>query len=582
MGLMASWASGAVGIWVARSGSTVASIPNVTPAPIATAILAFASALGYFTLWWAASHWHAAILEKDDVLAAAQQAEAAQLRAAERLRALGDNSPLPTLAFEADGLVTSWNPAAEKFLGWTADEAIGMSLEDLVAPDLRPGVRERIGHAMAGRLYSSRTTRFIRKDGSEVKAEIYDGLELGSDGRPVGVVVQFVDVSEREEMARRLIESQRLEAVAQLAGGVAHDFNNSLTAISGFASLIATGDSPDPADDARTIHGAAERAARLTRQLLAFARRVPLQPQLVDLRDFVSTSEPLVRSLLGETVELRVETDGSPVLAEVDPPSLEQAILNLAANARDAMPKGGELTIVVRAFPGCIGGASTEPEEHVGLAVSDTGPGIPADSIDHVFEPFFTTKPVGKGTGLGLAMVHGFVAQSRGHVVVSSPPGQGATFELHFPRAVGVVRAASAHPEPVGGTDSILFVEDDPAVASFGLACLRRLGYDVTPAMKGSEAVKLASERAEPFDLLLTDIVIPGMSGLELAELIHRHHPTTAILYASGYSPEEAQDVIAGPEAPLLEKPYSMTRLAAKVREVLDARSAGHDGRASG
>jgi two-component system cell cycle sensor histidine kinase/response regulator CckA len=574
-GVAAAWASSTAGIWLARTGHSLSAIPNVTPAPVAVVVLGFASALGYFTLWWAASHWHAAIVQKNDALAAAQLAESALQRAAERLRAMVDNSPLPTLAVDSKGNVHSWNPAAERFLGWSAEEAVGMSIEDLVPAESRAGVRERIGRAMAGHPAAPGVARFMCKDGTEARAEIYDGLERGSHGEPVGVVVQFLDVSEREAMAVRLVESQRLEAVGQLAGGVAHDFNNSLTAIAGFASLIASGDSLDPRDDARTIQGAAERAATLTRQLLAFSRRVPLQPEPVDLRDFLSGAEPLMRSMMGETIHLQIETDPGPALVEVDPPSLEQALLNLAANARDAMPQGGELTLAVRSFPGCSTDDSSEPEDHLGLCVCDTGAGIPAGAIERVFEPFFTTKPVGKGTGLGLAMVHGFAAQSGGHVVVSSPPGRGATFELHFPRASGAVAPVRNHAEPIGGSNSILFVEDDPAVASFGLACLRRLGYDVTPAMRGSEAVALAASRSEPFDLLLTDIVIPGMSGRELAELVHRHNPTTAILYASGYSPEQVGGEVPGPRAPLLEKPYSLAQLASKVREVLDARPGG-------
>jgi len=493
---------------------------------------------------------------------------------------------MPTLAFGASGVINAWNPAAYKALGWTAEEAIGRPVEDFVPERLKKGVRERAERAMAGHLSPPRTARFQRRDGGEAAMEVYDGLELDADEHPIGVVVQFLDIGEREAIADRLVEAQRLESVGQLAGGVAHDFNNSLTAIAGFASLIASGDSPNPQDDARTILSAADHAATLTRQLLAFSRRVPLQPQLVDLCDFLNGVEPLVRSLLGERIDVRIESDTRLALVEIDPPSLEQAILNLVANARDAMPKGGYLTLAVVSYPACPAENAGEPEDHVAVRVSDTGLGIPPHVIDRVFEPFFTTKPVGKGTGLGLAMVHGFTAQSGGHIVVTSPPGQGATFELHFPLAVGVVVPAQTHAEPVGGTDSILYVEDDPGVASFGLACLRRLGYDVTPALSSSEAATLAASRAEPFDLLLTDVVIPGMSGPELAALIHRHHPSTAILYASGYGEEHVNENVPGPGAPLLEKPYSLAQLATKVREVLDGRAtaavqnmSGRDGR---
>jgi PAS domain S-box-containing protein len=578
-GLAGAWASGVVGAWLARSTPGMLAIPHVTSVPFAVGMLAAGTAVGYAVLGWAANHWQAAIADKDAAVAVARLAQLSQQHAAERLRTLIDNSPLPTLAFDSDGIVHAWNPAAERILGWTEAEAIGTSIVQMAPSELRAGVGQRVVRARQGELAGPRTTVFLRRDGTEVRAELHDGIERDLDGRPVGVVVQFLDLTEREEMAGRLVEAQRLEAVGQLAGGVAHDFNNSLTAIAGFASLIASDESPDHREDARTILRAADHAATLTRQLLAFSRRVPLQPQLVDLGVFITSVQPLVRSLVGETILVRAEHDSGPVLAEVDPPSLEQAILNLVANSRDSMPLGGELTLAVRSYPNCVAGGSGEPESHVAVCVSDTGTGIAPTAIGRVFEPFFTTKPQGKGTGLGLAMVHGFTAQSHGHVVVSSPPGQGATFELHFPRAVGVVAEPQNRSEPVGGAESILFVEDDAGVASFGLACLRRLGYDVTPAMNGSEAVMLASSRTEPFDLLLTDVVIPGMSGLDLAVLIHRHHPSTAILYASGYSAEHVDATVSGLAAPLLEKPYSLAQLAGRVREVLDearaARGAG-------
>jgi two-component system, cell cycle sensor histidine kinase and response regulator CckA len=577
VGLFAAWIAGLAGSWLARTSPGLSAVPHVTPAPFAIAMLGVGMALGYAILGWAAEHWQAALAETAEAVRAARVAEAEQQQAAERLRAMAENSPLPTLAFDSSGLIQTWNPAAQRLLGWTSEEVIGRHVTEIVPPEMSGEVRRRVERAMTGHLPGPRITRFLTRDGGEVRAEVYDGLERDREGRPSGIVVQFLDLTEREDIAARMVEAQRLEAVGQLAGGIAHDFNNSLTAIAGFASLIASGDSPDPRDDARTILGAAEHAATLTRQLLAFARRVPLQPQVVDLREFLAAIGPLTRSLLGETIAVRLETGTEPALVEVDPPSLEQAILNLAANARDAMPQGGELMLGVCHYPACQGDGNGTPEAHVAVRVSDTGGGIPAYALAHVFEPFFTTKPVGKGTGLGLAMVHGFTEESGGHVVVTSLPGQGATVELHFPSVAGATPQARVYAEPVGGTDSILFVEDDPSVASFGLACLRRLGYDVTPALNGAEAVALASSREKPFDLLLTDVVIPGMSGPELAGLIHRHHPTTAILYASGYSAEHVSQHVPGPPGPLLEKPYSQAQLAARVREVLDAR-AGREG----
>jgi hypothetical protein len=576
IGLLLCWLAGLAGLGLARSSSPVQAIPNSAPVILAVLLAAVYTGVGYLILDWAARHWRWVAAESNAALEQARSAERAYELTALRLGSLVDGSPLPILAFDSEGTIHAWNPAAERLLGWAHEEAIGQPVWSFVAPELRPNVHARLKRTMdTGQVAGVRQTVFLTREGGTATAEIYDAVDFDADGKPAGVVVQFLDVSEREVMATRLLEAQRLEAIGQLAGGVAHDFNNSLTAIAGFASLIASGESPDPRDDARTILGAAEHAAILTKQLLAFSRLVPLRPQLTDLRDFLTGVEPLVRSLVGETIAVRLETDSRPSLVELDPASLEQAILNLATNARDGMPHGGELTMTVRTVAGCVSEISDEPETHVAVVVADTGTGIPPAAMGHIFEPFYTTKPPGKGTGLGLPMVHGFVAQSDGHVVVSSPPGQGATVELHFPPANGRVHRTDARTAPVGGTETVLFVEDDPAVASFGLACLRRLGYDVTPVMNGSEAVALAASRDEPFDLLLTDVVIPGMSGSELASLIHRNHPSTAILYASGYSSEHVDRVVMGPAAPLLEKPYSLDQLAAKVREVLDRRPAG-------
>jgi two-component system cell cycle sensor histidine kinase/response regulator CckA len=574
--LAAAWAAGLAGSMLARMSPGLSAVPNVAPAPYAAILLAFGTGLAYIALLWASTYWHRLVAESRAVAQQARVAEAAQHRSAERFRTLVESSPLATLAFDTEGIVNAWNPAAERLTGRVEDEVLGKSVWDLVPDELRAATEARMHRTIqSGETAGVRQSRLRKADGGEVRVEVHDSVARDIDGRPEGVVVQFIDVSAREALFERLFQGQRLEAVGQLAGGVAHDFNNSLTAIEGFASLIASGESPDPGDDARTILNAARHAEVLTRQLLAFSQRSPLQPRTVDLRDFIKTVEPLVRSLVGETITIRREAESRPTRVEVDPSALEQAILNLAANARDAMPGGGELTLAVQSFPGCVGGEIGEPEEHVGVVVSDTGGGIAPEIMGRIFDPFFTTKPFGKGTGLGLPMVHGFVAQSGGHVVVTSPPGRGAAVELHFPRSHTLPSEPEAYTRPPGGHETILFVEDDPGVAAFGLACLRRLGYDVTPAMNGAEAVALASARSEPFDLLFTDVVIPGMSGSELASIIRRHHPGTAILYGSGYSAEHMDSIVDGPEAPLLEKPYSLDQLAAGVRAAIAKRPTG-------
>jgi PAS domain S-box-containing protein len=571
--LFGAWVAGIAGSAAAFSMPALSVATGSTPPAFEAGLAALMTFPGYVGLAWVSGHWKASATAARRAADQARRAEAAEYRSAATLRVLADVSPLPTLAFGADGNVKFWNPAAESLLGWSAAETTGHPISSFVPEDSRTGVAQRIASAITeGRLAGPRQSRFLCKDGHEVRVEIYEAIEPDADGRPVGVVVQFLDISDREAIQARLMDAQRLEAVGQLAAGIAHEFNNSLTAIAGFASLIAAHESPAPQDDALPILAAADHAATLVRQLIAFSRRVPLEPKQLDLGEFLVSFQPLVRSLVGRDVEVQVEIEASPALVSVDPSQLEQAVLNLASNARDAMPLGGMLKVAVRTFPDCVSSGGAEPEEHAAVIVSDTGEGIPASSMRHLFEPFFTTKPPGKGSGLGLAMVHGFVTQSGGHVVVTSPPGRDTTVELHFPIVLEPLSATNSHADPVGGTESILFVEDDPGVAAFGIACLRRLGYTVTPAISGTEAAALVNERLAQFDLLLTDVVTPGMSGLALARLVRSRRPDTAVLFASGYTSEHVKEAVIGPDAMLILKPYSLAQLAARVREALDTR----------
>jgi PAS domain S-box-containing protein len=572
-GLVLCWLAGAFGTAVAFTTPALSSLPHVVSPMMEGVITGLMTAPGYAILGLVAERRRAAVARALEAADAAHHAEEAQRHTAETLRVLSESSPLATLAFDKDGKIHAWNAAAERLVGRSAAETLGRSIVELVPEGARAGVRRRLAALERGQVAGLRNGKLVRKDGTEAEVEIHEAIEFYADGRPAGVVVQFLDLAERQEMQARLMEAQRLEAVATLAGGVAHDFNNSLTAIAGFASMIASGASPDPAEDAQTILTAAEHAAKLTRQLLAFSRRVPLQPEVIDAGQFLAGVESLVGSLVGEAIAVHLDTAEEPCRVRVDPSGLEEAILNLAANSRDAMPDGGEITLGCRPCPNCPNGDTAEAQDHVAIFVADTGTGFAPECMHRLFEPFFTTKPPGRGTGLGLPMIHGFAAQSGGHVLVTSPPGRGATVEMHFPVSTEEVAGPHAVPDLVGGSETILFVEDDPAVASFGLACLRSLGYDVTPAMDGSEAVALAAARDKPFDLLLTDVIIPGMSGVELASLVHRQNPSTAILYVSGYS-EDLVSEKTGPGALLMAKPYSQEQLALRVREALEARSA--------
>jgi signal transduction histidine kinase/ActR/RegA family two-component response regulator len=393
------------------------------------------------------------------------------------------------------------------------------------------------------------------------------------------------ELAERKRLEDQLRQAQKMEAVGRLAGGVAHDFNNLLTVIQGNVELARAELPPENPvrpylDD---LHQAAESAASLTRQLLAFSRRQIVQPQVISLNALVTRVSKMLGRLLGEdiTLDLQLATDLGGVLA--DPGQFEQVLLNLAVNARDAMPAGGTLTI--RTEDVCFGAGDPglppqlRPGSHVRLLVRDTGQGMDEAVRRQIFEPFFTTKPKGRGTGLGLATVFGAVSQAGGVIQVDSEPGKGTTFSILLPR-VGEAPDASPGPRTAGqgGAERVLLVEDDPMVRDLALRFLRQLGYGVVVAAGGLEALATLESLREPIDVLFTDVVMPGMNGRELAERVAALRPAVKVLYTSGY----AEDVIAthgvvDREVHFLVKPYSMQTLARKLRELLD----GGGGRAA-
>ena len=394
-----------------------------------------------------------------------------------------------------------------------------------------------------------------------------------------GLAVYFSQTTEKRQLEAQLQQAQRLESVGQLTGGIAHDFNNLLTVVLGNAELLAESlELPEELEPiARNIGDAAMRGAELTRRLLAFARRQPLEPEPTDVNRLIRDLEPLLRRSLGEACEIEVSRGAGLWPAMIDASQLESALMNLAINARDAMPGGGRLTIETANVRIDDEYQQRHPDVSIGqyvlVAVSDTGRGISPEDIDKVFEPFFTTKETGRGTGLGLSMVYGFVKQSKGHVRIYSEVGEGTTVRLYLPRAAGDptagrdVESASDR----GRGERILVVEDDPAVRTFAVAALEQLGYRVQAAAGGDEAL-MVLEKGGEFDLLFTDVVMPGgMGGRELAGAAVRLRPGLRVLYTSGYT--ENAVVHHGrldPEVQLLSKPYRRDELARRVRRVLD------------
>jgi len=388
------------------------------------------------------------------------------------------------------------------------------------------------------------------------------------------------DVTARRQLEDQLRQAQKMEAVGQLAGGIAHDFNNLLTAILGCTQLLLHATPPEDArrEDVEEIKNAGLRAAELTRQLLAFSRRQVLAPKLLDMNSVVANMDKMLRRLIGEDVALVTElaADLGPVNA--DPGQLEQVLLNLAVNARDAMPQGGRLTIatanVVLTEEYAERHHRLPPGQYVLLAVSDTGVGMDEATQKHLFEPFFTTKEVGKGTGLGLATVYGIVKQSGGYIWVYSEPGHGTTVKVYLPRVAGAAEplpAAEAAPELRRGTETVLLVEDAAPVRTLARKSLENCGYRVLDAADGRAALDLSAHHAGGIDILVTDVVMPGMSGRELAERLAPLRPGMRVLYTSGYTDDAMvhQGVLRSGVA-FLQKPFVPESLARKVREVLD------------
>jgi two-component system, cell cycle sensor histidine kinase and response regulator CckA len=409
---------------------------------------------------------------------------------------------------------------------------------------------------------------------------LFDGA-----GRAAGVLGVSTDITDRKRLEEKYRQSQKMEAVGRLAGGIAHDFNNLLTIINNYAQLVS--EDLVEADPSREMLGkiilAGERAAALTGQLLAYGRRQVLQPKVVDLNKLVTNLERMLRPLIGEDVELSTELRDGVYPVRVDPGQFEQVLMNLAVNARDAMPNGGKLIIatqnIEREDVPVVADSTYQACPYVMLEVRDTGVGIDAATKANIFEPFFTTKAIGKGTGLGLATVHGIVKQSGGFISVESEPGCGASFQIFIPASDRKVVDVTDSRLSVGaipkGTETVMLVEDESGVRSLTQVLLRKCGYLVLEAASGADALKIATRHNGPIHLLLTDVVMPGMSGRHLAELFVSQFPQAKVLYVSGYTDDTmVQHGIQGHGAAFLPKPFTLRGLASKVREVLDSKTA--------
>ena len=519
-------------------------------------------------------------------------AEAELRKSMEEFRTLAEAMPQIVWITGPDGKNIFFNNQWMDYTGMTAEESRGDGWNKPFHPDERLAAWETWQKATRVRGIYSLECRLRRADGA-YRWWLVRGVPLidaeGNISKWYGTCTDIHDLKtvaeERISLQNQLAQSQKIESVGRLAGGVAHDFNNILTAISGYTGFALAGlpEGDQRRADLKEVLVASERAARLTRQLLAFSRKQILNPEILDVNAAVDGIMSMLRRLIGEDIKLVSRLSSQPCLAKVDAGQIEQVFLNLAVNARDAMPKGGTLDFETAITAAAEPFLSRHPEISPGsllicLTVRDTGCGMTDEVRSHLFEPFFTTKEMGKGTGLGLSMVYGIVKQSGGDIEVESVPDGGTTFRIYLPQVqVGteiddkVKDGAKGKNRPVGGRETVLFVEDEVIVRRLGERILIGNGYTVLTAGSGTVALSLLEERAKPVDLLITDVVMPGMSGRELARTVAEMGLSRRTLFVSGYTDDAiVQHGILEPGLALLNKPFSPDALLLKIREVLD------------
>jgi two-component system, cell cycle sensor histidine kinase and response regulator CckA len=519
------------------------------------------------------------LMETIEKALAKQRVDRALREATRTLGTLIHAAPVAIVALDTGGCVTAWNKAAERMFGWREPEVLG-EFAPIIPATRRAEFDETVVLNLQGE-HTLRESQRQRKDGTLIDVLSATAPIMDTQGLVSGTVAVLVDITERKQLEEQLRQAVTMEGIGCLAGGIAHNFNNLLTIIALRCHLVL---GHLPADhpirrDIKIISETGDRAASLTQQLLAFSESQILQPAVLDINEVISDMKSLLERLLREDVDVIMGLDPAAGLVMVDRSQLEQVVVILAVNARDAMPDGGQLTIETRREE--IDEAYVQqhldvrPGSYVVLTVSDSGTGMDAATLARVFEPFFTTKDVGKGKGLGLAAAYGIIAQSHGHITVDSEPGKGATFRIYLPRSeagaeVGATADLGALPR---GTESILLVEDEPCFRALTRELLEMLGYTVLEAEDVADALRIAERHVGTIHLLITDVVMPRMNGRTLARAIHDFRPHIKVLYMSGYTDNViVHQGVLDPGTPFLQKGFTPSRLARKVREVLDPR----------
>jgi two-component system cell cycle sensor histidine kinase/response regulator CckA len=506
--------------------------------------------------------------------------EAALRRSERRYRTLAEAAQDSIFIVDRDSRITYANAVSCERFGVNVEDAIGKRLDEAFPPAVADEMWREVSSVFSTGERHSFETSFDAGRGSICLETWLVPMAIGGE-EPDQVMGVARDVTARKLLERQFLQAQKMEAIGQLAGGIAHDFNNVLTAILGYSELLfdRIGHDESIAADLAEIKRAGERAGRLTKQLLAFGRKQALMAQVLDLNDVLSELQKMLGRVIGEDVHLDIVTAAPLDRVKVDPGQIEQVIVNLAVNARDAMPRGGTLRIATanvvldRAFTAHHPGMT--PGRYVALTVRDTGCGMSADVLGHVFEPFYTTKPVGKGTGLGLATVYGIVKQSGGQITIESTPGKGTTVTVYLQSVADAPSARRADDATAScrGTETILLVEDEAGVRHLMQRTLERAGYTVLKAPTAGDALALAEDRSRRIDLLLSDVIMPDLSGPDVAQRVVRLHPTIKVLYVSGFTNQIALDSgTLSRRAAFLAKPFTPQTLVMRVRECLDTR----------
>ncbi len=504
-----------------------------------------------------------------------------------RLHWLFDEAPVGIVLLDLHGNVTDCNRAFLKLLGIHREAVAGRPLAERMSKEDRSDLSVQLSKVVMGTSRAAHVeVRMPAAGGRELTVSLYASRMEDNLGEVSGLVLHFIDTTEQKTLEVQFTQAQKIHAVGQLAGGIAHDFNNMLTAIIGFSDLLLARHGPeDPSfADIMQIKHNANRATNLVRQLLAFSRKQTLKPVDIDIGHALADLSHMLRRLMGETIELSIESAPDLGMVRVDPVQFDQVIINLAVNSRDAMPRGGTLAITTSSVsidePINRGHEMMPAGSYVLIKVSDTGVGIPKESIGHIFEPFFSTKEKGSGTGLGLSTVYGIVRQTGGFIFVDSAPGEGTVFDIYLPE---IVDAAAWRPAPsetaaeremaeedLTGGGTVLLVEDEEAVRMFGARALRNKGYKVLEADSGEGALDVINSSGESIDLIISDVVMPGMDGHTFVRLVRQELPEVKVILVSGYAEETvAGDIQRDPTLHFLPKPYSLQQLAGKAKDVL-------------